>query len=354
SSSTAAAPAILISGTTDEASTIRLGGDGVALTTQGTSFAFPVTLKSGLNIYALSATDAAGNISTSTLNISLLSLQVAITSPSAGQTISGPNAIVKGTVSGAANVGVSVNGTTASISGTQFVALIPVATGFNTIVAQAVSPSNGSATDTVSVSVANTPMPDSLQDVSVNVSTFNGLAPATISVSVQDYKGRVSQVLIDFRGTGVYQVSATPALGSNTYTYQYTTPGLYTARVKLLDNSGGPPYTYTYPILIRAVSELDQQLRSVLADMSSALRRGDIETALKYFTPAAAIQYQPILADPGTNLSSLADQLGNIVDGTLSAGFAEYLIVRQTASGKKGYLLYFLQMPDGAWRIAQM
>lgn len=354
SGSTTANAAILISGTTDETGTIRLVGDGVTLMTQGTSFSFPVTLKPGLNIYTLSATDVAGNVSTSTLKVSLLSLQIAITSPSAGQTINGATAIVKGTVSGTANVGVSVNGATASISGTQFVALIPVTTGLNTIVAQAVSLNDGSATDTVSVTVVNNSVPDSLQDVSVSVSSLNGLAPSNINVSVQDYKGAVSQVLIDFKGAGIYQVSAIPNLGSNTYTYQYTTPGLYTARVTLFDNSGGAPYTYTYPILIRAVSELDQQLRGVLADMSAALRRGDIETALKYFTPAAAVQYRPIIADPGTNLSGLADQLGNIVDGTLSGGFAEYLIVRQTVAGKKGYLLYFLQMPDGAWRIAQM
>lgn len=46
-------------------------------------------------------------------------------------------------------------------------------------------------------------------------------------------------------------------------------------------------------------------------------------------------------------------QLGTIVDGQVSNDLAEYLIARDTPSGRRGFLIYLIRGADGLWRLAQ-
>ena len=102
------------------------------------------------------------------------------------------------------------------------------------------------------------------------------------------------------------------------------------------------------------VAMIDTKLRGIYAGMLARLKAGDIEGALKAFTPSGVEQYRPVFEDLRLNLFTIADQLGTIVDGSIMGGLAEYIVVQDTPTGKQAFLMYFLQGGDGTWRISQM
>jgi hypothetical protein len=88
--------------------------------------------------------------------------------------------------------------------------------------------------------------------------------------------------------------------------------------------------------------------------MLDRLRAGDINGALVRVTGGVHDKYAAVFNALGSNLPTVVDSLGTIQSGQIIGDLAEYLLVRDSASGPQGFLIYFLKGEDGVWRIDGM
>jgi hypothetical protein len=117
---------------------------GQSITVNGTgggSFGAALAAQPG-DTLSIVVTDAAGNASSAVTTVVSASIPVSVTvtAPAAGAPIQGDRVIVRGTVNGPSNTGVTINGIAASVQGTSFLANnVPLATGSNTLTVTATS-----------------------------------------------------------------------------------------------------------------------------------------------------------------------------------------------------------------------
>lgn len=344
--STATTPSLSISGSVDEAATITLAGEGVSASVEGTSFAFPVTLRSGLNTFTLAAVDAAGNRATAAVRLTLASdVRIVVTSPADGASATGSRISVVGTFDGPANTGISVNGVVASTYGNRFVAVIPLEVGTNPITVSGRSQDGASTSVSLAVTTGTPPLVD------LDISPRSGIAPFPVEVRVPTIPDRISaQTQIDFDGDGI--VDQTLYGFETTATYTFTTPGIYNTRITLNDYAGGY-YTWTMPVVVQRVQDLDRKLQEIILGMIAKLRSGDVEGALLAYDGGMVERYREMFQEMGPDLPTIAGKLGTIADGTIFGDFAEYVIVRDTSNGRRVFLVYLVLGQDGVWRIRQ-
>lgn len=344
--STLTTPTVTISGSVTEPSTITLGGTPGQVA-DGINFAFPVSLQPGLNIFTLTAVDRAGNQTSTTVRLTLLSgLSLSITSPANGATIVGSTAYVMGTVTGANNVGVSANGSVGTFVGNAFVAAVPLTAGINSIAVTATSQDGTVVSQTLTVTEGVPP------PIELTIQPNAGIAPFNVTLSIPSIPNRISaQTNVDFDGDGVVDETA---YGFNTtITYTYSTPGIYNATISLNDLSGGN-YTWSVPVVVQDVRAVDARLKGLIGGMLAALRVGDIDGALRYFTPEVVPQYRAAFNQIGARLPDAVNNMGTIVDGQIADNFAEYVLIRGKPGGNQAYLIYLQLGLDGVWRISQM
>lgn len=149
-------PNITISVTVDESAAIHLNGDGVALTADGTAFSFPVTLKSGLNTYALMATDRAGNQVTATIRLTLQSaaLPFKTLAPADGAIFAKSNVVIAGSLAEPANFKLTGEGVTLTARGAQFSFPVTLKVGVNTFHVTATTAAGGTAAADITLTFA--------------------------------------------------------------------------------------------------------------------------------------------------------------------------------------------------------
>ena len=111
----------------------------------------------GLNVYRLVARDAAGNEGEKTLRLSLSLVSIKIDRPVANAVTEGESVIVSGTYEGPLNSGITVNGVAASGYNDNFVVIVPVNPGANTLTARIATLDGQSASDTIDITVNAVP-----------------------------------------------------------------------------------------------------------------------------------------------------------------------------------------------------
>lgn len=333
-------PGVVITGTVSEFAAVTISRGGQQLgSIQGQSFSFPVTLNAGSNAFVLVATDRAGNQTSQPLSLTLgSSIQLSITSPTAGGTVNGSRVLVSGTFAADQPVGITVNGLPATVVGNQFSLQAVLSAGLNTLTVLATAVTG--ATTSATVNVISVASPEVIFDPPT------GIGPLQVTAELPS--GYF--VAVDFDGDGVYEQFVFG--GGGRITFKYQRPGTYMARVLMADNFNNT-YNLTVPIVVYDVHDVDQAVRATYNRMTERMRAGDVEGALQCFTLDAAAQYRPAFQELSDRLPQVADQLGTIVDGQLSNNLAEYLISRDTPTGRRGFLIYLIRGGDGLWRLAQ-
>lgn len=160
-------------------------GSGIAACTAPTT----VSTEGGNQVIAGVATDVAGNIAGTSVNVNLDKTppSVSVTSPSNGSTIglSTSSVSVSGSdadsLSGVA--GVSCNGGAATISGSKFTCLVALVKGSNTVAVQGVDVAGNAGTSSLLLTYA--PAPQVTISAPANLSITN-LSPATVNGTVGD------------------------------------------------------------------------------------------------------------------------------------------------------------------------
>jgi PKD repeat protein len=269
---------------------------------------------------------------------------VTITSPLHGSTLQGNRVVVRGTVTGIGEVGVTVNGVPATVMGNQWVLnSVPLQPGENTLTATATDAYGATGAHTITVTA--TPAPG----VKLDANVTNGLAPLEVRFSASwDLPQTPRGIYIDF-GDGT-SIAADPATFSG-ISHTYTTEGFHDAALTV---TGADGRTYT-DVLVMAVlsrTEIDALLQGKWTVLKQAMQRGDAGGALGVIASASRARYQ-------TNFNLFASrlpQLGSDLPGSIrllsvSEGFAECEMQAVQFGGTYSFSVQFVRDVDGIWRI---
>jgi len=288
---------------------------------------------------------------------------ITLTSPADGTVINAPTVIVTGTVNAAlAEVGVviEINGPNgiesvpAHVNHDTFAALVPLQAGTNTITAVAVDPGGayGEASVTVTASVP-------LEDLQLSANPESGVpdaATGALAVKLQvltTLSNPAAQYQWDYEGNGT--IDQTGAALSE-ITVQYQSVGIYYPTVVITDTDGNT-YTATTVVNMLSREELDTLLKQKWSGMRDALRQGNINQAVSYFSFGSQEKYSRIFGALGDQLANEATNLPNIALVTFYGTTGKYRIQRTVNINNQSqvltYWVYFIQDTDGIWRIEQ-
>jgi hypothetical protein len=131
--------------------------NGVAATIIGTSFACSQSLIQGINSIEIDVTDVAGNTTSTSTSVAFVRFpQIKITSPAQSALFNQSPITVSGTLDDP-SAQVTVNGITAPVSGSSFLATVPVQEGISTITAVATNADGSTTTASTQVNLDTTP-----------------------------------------------------------------------------------------------------------------------------------------------------------------------------------------------------
>lgn len=335
----------IVQGTVDDPlATVTL--ETLGLTQTGPSFSFPIVLQPGANIFKISAIDRAGNVVTTQRTLNFIPLNLSITSPSAGATITGSAVQVTGTVQGPPNTGVTVNGVVAALAGDRFYASVPLQTGSNALTVVAKTQDGFAAQQTVSVTSTGRAL------IEVGAPLPSGIAPLKVSFEVKASLGiSISRIDADFDGNGSIDFTTTNL--NAPVEFVYTQPGVYPARLIITDNQGNAS-THIVHIVVQNANAIDQQLRTLWSGLTEALAAGNRSAAMQYFNVRGQEKFGPVLEQLLPHMLQIVASYSAPVTMSIADRIGEYAIIRQNGTRHNVYLIYFLKDTDGVWRIDEM
>lgn len=135
--------------------------------------------------------------------------------------------------------------------------------------------------------------------------------------------------------------------------YTYKEPGHYEFTVHI-EGSDGQDVTYSAPIKVISLKDLDLELQSRWTAMKSALRRGNVEEALECILSEKRDGYRRTFNDliDKVDLKNIDSILTDITFVETIGASAEYQMLRKDKEGLElSYLVQFNLDLDGIWRI---
>jgi IPT/TIG domain-containing protein/glucodextranase-like protein len=282
-----------------------------------------------------------------TLTVFVPPVSIALASPADGTSIAADSVLVSGTFQGPPNTGVTVNGVIAAIDGSNFYAQVPLQPGTNSLTTVMTSPDGFTVTRSITVTSTG-PAP-----ISVTVSPVYGVAPFKATFGLGNTTGRaIKQIQADYNGDGVLDLNTTDP--SAVLGFNYTTPGLYTARFTVLDDQNT---SYTVSAIVQAEDpqRLDQTLRATWNGFTQALVARDKTAAMKFLNASAQTRYGRVFDALLASLPTVAGSVSAPERSKLTGSIGEYFVRRQAADGTtRLFLIYFVRDVDGVWRLDTM
>lgn len=311
----------------------------------------PAALPIGVTQVTWTATDPSGNTVTAVQTVTVKqTFSLTIVSPALGQTIDDGTVLVTGTLEAPANTGVVVNGVVAAIDRNivpaRFYATVPLQLGGNTLTAIATQSDGVTLIRTVDV-------------VSVGLSAFevvatpaSGIAPLTVTFTIADRGGNgIRKIEVDYEGDGIIDFSTTDS--GVLIQHVYTTPSLYLPRIIITDGLGAR-YNTQSVISALTLSEVDAVIQRLWQGVTNNLAAGNIDSATTSFSVKARERYRQVLLNIAPGLSAMFANFPTIHATKIGNGDAEYFVVLPEGGTSYGYFIYFMQGPDGVWRLQAM
>ncbi len=348
------AASVVISGAVDDAQASVVLSDqlvlgGIPQPAPPGQFAWSVPLQPGTNVFTVTAVDRAGNADARTLRIVRVAGQVLaqVTIPSDGATVFADSVIVRGTIeTSGQRAGVSVNGEPAVLIGDTFHAQVPLSPGANVLEIRVTTLDGQTATRNLTVTR------EGVRSFRAHAAPAAGIAPSPVRFEVSPTGARaVARIQVDYQGDGSIDFSTTNP-GAE-IRFVYTAPGVYGARVLVMD-ADGVQELHTVQVVVQDLVKVDQEVKEVLQSMLGSLRSGNVDAAVQAFAPSVRARYRGLFEAARLASASAVDSLGTVQDGSILGSMAEYVMVQDRPSGPKAYFVYLIKAKDGLWRIQQM
>ena len=288
-------------------------------------------------------------------------LSVNIVSPIEGEVVPADKVQVYGSLTGPANLGVTVNGQLALNNATQFSTRPLVLEPGAQVITVTLTTIDGAITS----GVRNiTVMPSIGADVALSAATTGGYAPQTIPLSLftrlPAAQTAVARVQIDYQGDGIFDVDSPNANAALSYNYE--APGVYLAlaRVSFDDGDSMTPLVLRegkYRIQMQSLAYTRQTLCATYYGMKHRLIANQIPLALNTLGTRIKPKFQTLWNSLGANLPMVAARLGQVTVGQISDVTAEFIVSIPDPAVPGDYLgfpVLFSRGSDGVWRIYAM
>jgi hypothetical protein len=306
-------------------------------------------------------------------------IELTITSPENGATVSGPTLRVEGTVMHPLGheTGViiyphhkgeipllphgradekkhhlhskdSYVGIAAVVYGNQFAAShVPVQEGRNILTVIATDTDGNVAAASIKVNVM---IPANY--IRITADTEMGISPLETTLRIEGTFSFAQDPVLSYAGPGDAQVIENPS--PTEYRMRMTTAGIYTFMAEAKDPQGNT-YTDTVAVTVLTKEELDTLLQTKWDGMKSALAKQDVGKALTYFAADTQGLYREIYTALGNNLPQIAQDMQNIQFIYAEGRMAKYRVRRDEEYGGQvypiTYYIYFVRDQDGLWKV---
>lgn len=299
--------------------------------------------------YTLTATGEGGTTTASvTVTVNIVSrIDVTITSPVNGASLTGSSVMVRGTVNNSLGyeTGVTVNGLCiASLSDGQFaVNNVPLLPGANTITVTAVDTSGTTASSSVAVTATQ-----EADYVRLRAFPDSGMAPLETTIRVSG-SFTIADPIITPQGPGT--VEQLPGFGPDEYRYKMTTPGIYYFTVQATGPDG---VAYQDAAAVTVLStQLDTLLRAKWEEMKTALNNRDVNGAVRNFASDTQSDYEKLFTSLTPILSNVVGELYtthiNLISTANNKATYEIIVTRE--GRPLSFQLQFVQNGNGIWKI---
>lgn len=271
---------------------------------------------------------------------------VSITAPTEGATLPNRRLQVRGTYTGPANTGISVNGAPAYAQNGNFIsAVLTLPAGGTAIEVKATTFDNLTATATRNVSAT-----DALPSVELVSSQPAQFAGKKMAFSLGNPTGlTIDQVSIDFNGDSVNEYSGPPANAPKSFTY--AAPGIYRTHISASTSNPSGNYSEDRYVSVFELSQQRQLVCAVYGAFRDALTSNDLNATLGVFPANRREVLTPFFTALGNNKPVFATRLGTLAQGTIGFDTAEVTALSIEGGEPIGYSVRFARDANGVWRL---
>ena len=276
------------------------------------------------------------------------SIAIKILEPLDTTALTTPDILVRGTLTAPSGTTVTINGQPACVDQEEFYlnGLVLDTTPIS-IIARAITPLGEAKDANVQPSVVG-----ALRGFIVTGDDCGGVAPYKSTFAISLVGLEASDILrldVDMDGDG--RIDASSPIVTNPIIFTYTAPKRYLAKFVLYTKSGAS-YTSYRRILVQDALTAGQPFVAIISNLRNALTRGDVPTALTYFTGASRSRYSALFQQIGPSLlASVSATWSAPAPIEIGDQFAEYGIHRVVDGVTQQFRILFIRDGSGSWKI---
>jgi hypothetical protein len=295
--------------------------------------------------YTITASNPLGSITDAvTVNYIYSPIQLSIIFPWDGETISCPYTLVRGTVSdvsGADEIGITVNGFIALVHQNEFAANhIPIENGENIITVIATDSLGNVRSKSITISADI-----DVDHIWILSDAETGVLPFTTELKIDASFDFISQNVSHTSDSVDYLET-----GDNTFVVRLNDAGICYFQFEAMDDQYNS-YTDTVAVMPHSAASIDSLLQVRWSAVMDHLNNGDMESALSLMHSRSRQAYEMVFGNLIPQMSDFISTYKSITLLSVYENSAEYKLSTEENGTKYKYPLYFVKDTNGLWKI---